>query len=237
MRALTRHEIAQRAARDVPDGAYVNLGVGIPGLVAACIDRRREVVIHSENGVLGVGPPPPKGQEDPDVCDASKKPITLLPGASIFSHSESFLMIRGGHIDLCLLGAFQVSAAGDLANWKALGSDRAPAVGGAMDLAAGAKQIWVLMEHVQKNGAPRIMKRCTYPLTAPGVVKRIYTDLSVIDVTDSGLVVREMLASMDFDELQSRTDAPLRLDPDWRPLKALLDKEIRKTPKSMPVAR
>jgi 3-oxoadipate CoA-transferase, beta subunit len=211
MRPLTRNEIAQRAARDVPDGAYVNLGVGIPGLVAACVEGPREVVFHSENGILGYGPPPPKGQEDPEVCDASKNPITLLPGASVFSHSDSFLMVRGGHLDLCMLGAFQVAAKGDLANWKTLDTTRAPSVGGAMDLAVGAKQIWVLMEHTQKNGAPRIMEKCTYPLTAAGVVNRIYTDLCVLDVTADGLLVREMVPGLGFDDLQARTDARVRL--------------------------
>ena len=220
MTALTRLEIARRAARDIPDGACVNLGVGIPGLVAGCIDDGREVLIHSENGVLGVGPPPRPGEEDPDVCDASKKPITLLAGASVFSHSESFLIIRGSHIDLCLMGAFQVSARGDLANWKTAGSERAPAVGGAMDLAMGAKRIWVLMEHVQKNGTPRILQQCTYPLTASGVVHRIYTDLSVIDVTADGLVVREMHESTSAHELQSLTGASLRFAADCRQLRA-----------------
>lgn len=223
MRQLTRPEIAQRAARDIPDGAYVNLGVGIPGLVAAAIGIDREVVLHSENGILGLGPPPLPGQEDPEVCDASKKPATLVPGASIFSHSESFLMIRGGHLDLCLLGAFQVSAAGDIANWKTVGGRRAPAVGGAMDLAVGARQVWVLMEHTQKNGSPRLMRNCTYPLTAAGVVKRVYTDLCVLDVTDGGFVVCEMIADLTLDELQSRTDAPLRVATDCRPLAAPSD--------------
>lgn len=211
MRSLSRQEIARRAARDVPEGAYVNLGIGIPGLVAGCIDDGREVVFHTENGILGYGPPPPPGQEDPEVCDASKNPVSLLPGAAIFSHNESFLMVRGGHIDLCLLGAFQVSARGDLANWKTTDKTRAPAVGGAMDLAAGAKQIWVLMEHTLKNGEPRILERCTYPLTAAGVVKRIYTDLCVLDVTPGGLVVRDIVADIGFDELQARTGAPLKL--------------------------
>lgn len=211
MRPATHYDIARRAARDLPDACYVNLGVGIPGLVAGLLDRSREIVIHSENGILGVGPPPPAGQENPEVCDASKNPITLLPGAAIFSHSESFLMVRGHHLDLALLGAFQISERGDLANWKTVGDGRPPAVGGAMDLAVGARGVWALMEHVQKDGTPRILRDCLYPLTAARVVNRIYTDLCTMDVTAEGLIVRERLESLSLEALQERTDARLRL--------------------------
>lgn len=214
MQPLNREGIARRAARDIPEGAFVNLGVGIPTLVAGCMPQGREVILHSENGILGLGPPPPKGQEDWDVVDAGKRPVTLLPGASVFSHSDSFLMIRGGHIDISLLGAFEVSERGDIANWKALGSKFAPAVGGAMDLAVGARQVWVLMEHVRKDGAARILEQCSFPLTAPAAVSRIYTDLAVLDVTPEGLVVREMIEGLHLAALQERTGARLTAAPD-----------------------
>lgn len=214
MQPLSRQGIAHRAARDIPEGAYVNLGVGIPTLVAGCMPAGREVILHSENGILGLGPPPPKGEEDWEVVDAGKRPVTLLPGAAVFSHSDSFMMIRGGHIDISLLGAFEVSERGDIANWKALGSNLAPAVGGAMDLAVGAKQVWVLMEHVRRDGVPRILERCGFPLTAPAAVSRIYTDLALIEVTPDGLVVREIVEGLDFEGLQARTGARLVLAPD-----------------------
>lgn len=220
MKPLSRDHIARRCARDIPDGAYVNLGIGLPTLVANHVPSDREVIYHSENGVLGMGPPPPPGQEDPDLINASKQYVTLLPGASIFHHTDAFIMIRGGHIDLALLGAMQVSARGDLANWSTGGETLPPAVGGAMDLAAGAKKVWVLMEHTAKDGSPKILPRCSYPLTAPEVVDRIYTDLAVIDVTGDGLLVREVLDGLGFDELQRRTAAPLTLANDWRPLTA-----------------
>lgn len=214
MQPLNREGIARRAARDIPEGSYVNLGVGIPTLVAGCMPPGREVILHSENGILGLGPPPPQGEEDWDVVDAGKRPVTLLPGASVFSHSDSFLMIRGGHIDISLLGAFEVSERGDIANWKALGSKLAPAVGGAMDLAVGAKHVWVLMEHIRKDGAARILEQCSFPLTAPSAVTRIYTDLAVLDVTPEGLVVREMVEGLDLAGLQERTGARLTAAPD-----------------------
>ena len=216
VKALKRDEIAWRAAQDVPDGAYVNLGIGIPTLVADYVPAGREMVLHSENGLLGVGPKPAPGQEDPELVNAGKELVTLVPGASIFHHTDSFAMIRGGHIDIALLGAFQVSAGGDLANWKTNDNSLAPAVGGAMDLAAGARQVWVLMEHNTREGEPRIVQRCSYPLTAPGVVNRIYTNLALIEVTDGGLVVKEIVAGLDFAGLQQRTDAKLTLAPDWR---------------------
>ena len=203
-----RHAIARRAAADLPDGAYVNLGIGLPTLVAGHTPPGREIIFHSENGLLGVGPPPPPGAEDIDLINAGKQPVTLLPGAAVFHHNDAFVMMRGGHLDYALLGGFQVSAGGDLANWSLGEATKAPAVGGAMDLAAGAKQVWVLMEHVTKTGEPRIVERCTYPLTAPGVVRRIYTDLAVIDVGVE-LVVREMADGVTFDFVQARTGVRL----------------------------
>ena len=204
-----RHAIARRAAQDLPDGAYVNLGIGLPTLVAAHMPAGREIIFHSENGLLGVGPPPPEGHEDWDLINAGKQAVTLLAGAAVFHHNDAFVMMRGGHLDYALLGGFQVSEGGDLANWITDDETKAPAVGGAMDLAAGAKQVWVLMEHTTKSGAPRIVQRCTYPLTAPGVVRRIYTELAVIDVQD-GLLVRELAAGVTFDQLQAQTGAKLR---------------------------
>ena len=203
-----RHHIARRAAHDLPDGAYVNLGIGLPTLVAGHTPPGREIIFHSENGLLGVGPPPPPGAEDIDLINAGKQPVTLLPGAAVFHHNDAFVMMRGGHLDYALLGGFQVSATGDLANWSLGEATKAPAVGGAMDLAAGAKQVWVLMEHTTKTGEPRIVERCTYPLTAPGVVRRIYTDMAVIDV-GVALVVRELADGITFEFLQARTDAKL----------------------------
>ncbi|HEX6980188.1 MAG TPA: 3-oxoacid CoA-transferase subunit B [Alphaproteobacteria bacterium] len=216
--ALSRTQIARRAAQDIPDGAYVNLGIGLPTLVANFVPKDREVIYHSENGILGMGPAPAPGTEDPDLINASKQYVTLLPGASIFHHTDAFVMMRGGHLDLALLGAFEVSRAGDLANWATLDDKTPPGVGGAMDLAAGAKAVWVLMDHTTKDGRPRIVEHCTYPLTARGVVKRIYTSLAVIDVTPDGLFVREMAPGLSFDDLQARTGAPLRLANDWRPI-------------------
>jgi 3-oxoadipate CoA-transferase beta subunit len=213
---LSREQVARRVARDVPDGAYVNLGIGLPTLVANFVPGDREVIYHSENGILGMGPAPPAGQEDLDLINASKQFVTLLPGAAICHHTDAFAMIRGGHIDLALLGAFQVSANGDLANWSTGEGGAAPAVGGAMDLAAGAASVWVLMEHTSKSGAPKIVRQCTYPLTAPRVVNRIYTNMAVIDVTRDGLVVREIAPGFDFPALQRSTDADLTLANDWR---------------------
>ena len=216
---LSRDEIARRVGRDIPDGAYVNLGIGLPTLAGNYVPAGREVIYHSENGILGVGPAPKKGQEDPDLINAGKQPITLLPGAAIFHHTDAFAMIRGGHIDLALLGAMQVGANGDLANWATNDEKFPPAVGGAMDLGAGAASVWVLMEHTTKDGAPKILERCTSPLTAAGVVDRIYTNLAVIDVADDGLIVREMVEGLDFAELQAKTGAQLRLANDWKSLR------------------
>jgi len=211
MKKLDRNQIAARVARDIPEGAYVNLGIGLPTLVANHIPKGREIILHSENGVLGIGPRPAPGQEDEDLINAGKEPVTLLPGGSYFHHSDSFGMIRGGHIDFCVLGAFQVSAAGDLANWHTGESDAIPAVGGAMDLAAGAKKVLVMMEHVTKSGGSKIVERCSYPLTGVACVNRIYTDLAVIDVRPDGLHVVEMVDGLSFEELQRLTGAPLKL--------------------------
>jgi 3-oxoadipate CoA-transferase beta subunit len=215
---LSRDQIARRVGRDIPDGAYVNLGIGLPTLAANYVPADREVVYHSENGILGLGPAPKRGEEDFDLINAGKQPVTLVRGASIFHHTDAFAMIRGGHIDLALLGAMQVAANGDLANWATGDEKFPPAVGGAMDLGAGAASVWVLMEHTTKDGEAKILERCTYPLTAAGVVDRIYTNLAVIDVTDDGLVVREMVEGLDFAELQQKTAAKLRLANDWRTL-------------------
>lgn len=212
---LSRQEIACVAAHDIPDGACVNLGIGLPTLIADYVPAGRELMLHSEQGLLGLGPAPAPGDEDYDVINAGKFPVTLLPGASVFSHSESFLMIRGGHIQIACLGAFQVGANGDLANWTVDAPGQIPGVGGAMDLAAGAEKVWVLMEHCTKDGAPRILERCTYPLTAPDCVDRIYTDLAVIDVAASGLVVRRLARGWSLDALQAVTGAPLTLAPNW----------------------
>ncbi len=220
MNQLSRRQIAWRAAQDIRDGAYVNLGIGLPTLVSDFIPKDREVVLHSENGILGMGPAPKKGEEDPDLINAGKGLTTLIPGGAFFHHNDAFLMIRGGHIDIALLGAYEVSEKGDLANWTVEDPSTPPGVGGAMDLAAGAKEIRILLEHNTKEGAPRIRKQCQYPLTAPGVVKRIYTNLAVIDVTPDGLVAREIVQGLDFAGLQDKTEARLMLANDWRMLEA-----------------
>ena len=207
---LNRRQIAWRAAQDLADGAYVNLGIGLPTMVADFIPTDREIVLHSENGILGVGPAPGDNEIDWDLINAGKQPITLVTGGSYVHHTDSFLMIRGGHLDLALLGAFEVSEEGDLANWTTDDPSFPPGVGGAMDLAVGAKEIRVLVEHTTRTGAPRIRRRCGLPLTAAGVVRRIYTDLAVIDVTAGGLVVREIVEDVDFPTLQARTEAVLR---------------------------
>jgi 3-oxoadipate CoA-transferase beta subunit len=194
---------------------YVNLGVGIPTLVADFATDEREIMFQSENGILGVGPAAKPGLEHDNIVNANEQKVTLRPGGSFFSHSESFMMIRGGHIDLALLGAFEVSINGDLANWATPMRNEPPAVGGAMDLVAGAKEIWVLMQHCTRNGHPKIVTKCSYPLTGINVVRRIFTDLSVISVTASGLVVNEIVDGMSLEELQARTAAPLSLAVDW----------------------
>lgn len=220
MTPLSRRQIAWRAAQDLPDGAYVNLGIGLPTLVSDYIPEGREVVFHSENGVLGLGPAPAPGEEDPDLINAGRGLVTIVPGGAIVHHNDAFLIIRGGHLDYSLLGAFQVSAAGDLANWATDDPTFPPGLGGAMDLAVGAKEVRVLIEHTTKDGRPRLVARCTYPLTAARCVKRIYTNLAVLDVTEAGFVVREMVAGLDAPTLQRLTDAPLAFAPDCGVLKA-----------------
>lgn len=217
---LTREQVAWRIAQDMADGSFVNLGIGQPELVANFLPEDREIIFHSENGILGMGPEPAPGEEDEELINAGKKPITLVPGGAIFDHADSFAMIRGGHIDACVLGAFQVAQNGDLANWSIGGTGRVPAVGGAMDLAVGAKRVLVMTDHRTKKGEPKLVENCTYPLTGTGVVNTVYTDLAVIDVTPEGFLVRERIQDMPFEELQNRTGARLTLANDWRPLTA-----------------
>jgi 3-oxoadipate CoA-transferase beta subunit len=217
---LSRDQVAWRVAQDIEDGAYVNLGIGQPELVANHVAADREVVFHSENGILGMGKEPAPGEEDEELINAGKKPVTLVPGGSFFHHADSFAMVRGGHIDICVLGAFQVSAAGDLANWSTGQPGAIPAVGGAMDLAAGAKRVFVMMNHCTKDGEAKIVARCAYPLTGQRVVTTIYTDLAVVDVAPDGLVAREIVDGLDFAELADRTAAPIRLANDWRRIAA-----------------
>lgn len=209
MKRFTRDEIAQRVARDIPEGAYVNLGIGLPTLVANHLDPARDIFLHSENGLLGMGPAPAPGEEDEDLINAGKQPVTLLTGGAYFHHGDSFAMMRGGHLDICVLGAFQVAQNGDLANWHTGAPDAIPAVGGAMDLAVGARSVFVMMEHQTKTGESKIVEQCTYPLTGIGCVSRIYTDLAVIDVTPQGLRVREMAEGLSFDALQTITGVAL----------------------------
>lgn len=213
---LGRRDIARLVAADIEDGAYVNLGIGIPTQVAAFLPPGRDVILHTENGIVGMGPGDPGAPLDLDLINASKEAVTLLPGASITDHVVSFAMMRGGHLDLTVLGAFQVSEKGDLANWDTGAADTIPAVGGAMDLVAGARQVYITMEHVTKDGRPKIVRECTYPLTGAGVVDRIYTDLAILDVTPAGMQVRAMVAGLPFEELQTLTDCPLTLAPGWR---------------------
>ena len=209
MKRLTRDQMAARVAQDIPDGAVVNLGIGMPTMVAAHLPSGREIVLHTENGLLGMGPPPAAGEEDPDLINAGKQPVTTLPGASFFHHADSFAMMRGGHLDFCVLGGFQVAQNGDLANWHTGEPDAIPAVGGAMDLAIGAKKVFVMMEHLTKAGVSKLVEKCTYPLTGLGCVSRVYTDLAVVDVTPSGFVVREMVEGLSLEELTRLSGLPL----------------------------
>ena len=201
----TRDEIAQRVAADIPDGAVVNLGIGLPTQVANHVPAGREILLHSENGVLGIGPAPAAGEEDFDLINAGKQPVTLLPGGSYFHHTDSFAMMRGGHLDICVLGAFQVAGNGDLANWHTGAPDAIPAVGGAMDLAIGAKKTVVMMEHCTKTGEPKLVRQCSYPLTGVACVSRIYTDLAVIDLSTGSAQVLEMAPGLSLDALQALT--------------------------------
>lgn len=204
-----REQMAERAAQDIPNGAYVNLGIGIPEKVVRYVPEGREVIYHTENGLLGMGDAPEEGQEDPELINAGKKLVTAIPGASYFHHADSFAMIRGNHIDICVLGAMQVAENGDLANWSTGNPDAIPAVGGAMDLVAGVKTINVITQHVTNKGYPKLVEKCTFPLTGVNVVKRIYTDLAVIDVTPEGFKVVELAPGVDFDYVQERTGCTL----------------------------
>ena len=209
MQKLSRAQMAARVAQDIPDGAYVNLGIGLPTLVANHLPTGREIILHSENGILAMGPAPAEGQEDDDLINAGKQAVTLLTGGAFFHQADSFGMMRGGHLDFCVLGAFQVSVAGDLANWHTGLPDAIPAVGGAMDLAVGAKQVFVMMEHLTREGVSKIVETCSYPLTGIACVNRIYTDLAVLDVTQEGLRVREICGSLSFEELLKLSGVPL----------------------------
>ncbi len=206
-------EMAQNVARDIPDGSYVNLGIGMPEMVAGFIPEGREVIYHTENGLLGMGAVAFPGTEDPELVNAGKKYVTAIPGAAYFHHADSFAMIRGGHIDICVLGAYQISEEGDLANWSTGEADDIPAVGGAMDLVAGVETIFVITKHTTKTGEPKIIKDCTYPLTGKNVVSCIYTDLAIIDVKDKKLVVRKLAPGVSFEELQQQTGAVLYPNP------------------------
>jgi len=206
---LGRTGMAARAAQDIPGGWYVNLGIGIPTLVADHVPAEREVIFHSENGILGVGPAPAKHKENPWLINASSQRVSLHPGGSFFDHAMSFAIVRGQHLDLCVLGGFQVAETGDLANWAQSAEAGTGQIGGAMDLAVGAKQVWVIMEHTTKSGEARLLKRCTYPLTAPRCVTRVYTSLAVLDVAERGFVVRDIIPGLSFEELQTRTEAKL----------------------------
>jgi 3-oxoadipate CoA-transferase beta subunit len=210
MNRWSRDQMAQRVAADIPDGAVVNLGIGLPTLVANFLPPDREVILHSENGVLGMGPAPPAGKEDYDLINAGKSPVTLLPGGCFFHHADSFAMMRGGHLDICVLGAFQVSVRGDLANWATGEAGAIPAVGGAMDLAIGARQTFVMMEHLTKRGDSKLVQECSYPLTGLACVSCVYTDLAVIEVTAGGLQAVELIDGLSYDELVRLSGVPIR---------------------------
>jgi 3-oxoadipate CoA-transferase beta subunit len=210
MKRFTRDEIAQRVARDIPEGCYVNLGIGLPTLVANHLEPSKDIFLHSENGILGMGPAPAPGTEDGDLINAGKQPVTLLTGGVYFHQADSFAIMRGGHLDICVLGAFQVSRNGDLANWHTGAPEAIPAVGGAMDLASGARRVFVMMEHQTKTGQSKIVDQCTYPLTGVACVSRIYTDLAVIDIVDGELLVRDMAEGLTLNELATLSGVPLR---------------------------
>ena len=208
---LTNAQIAWRAAQDLPDGAYVNLGIGFPEMIAKFKPQGREVVYHTENGILDFGEAPPAGEEDWDLINAGKKAVTLNPGASFFHHADSFAMVRGGHLDVAVLGAYEVAENGDLANWST-GPGSVPAVGGAMDLVHGAKQVWVVTDHTTKDGKPKLLKQCRLPLTGVGCVTTVFTSLAVIDIVGGHFLLREKLPGMSLDELQALTEATLRVN-------------------------
>ena len=207
----SKEQLAQRVAQDIHDGAYVNLGIGMPTLVANHLPAGIEVILHSENGILGMGPAPAAGQEDYDLINAGKQPVTMLAGGAYFHHADSFAMMRGGHLDICVLGAFQVSATGDLANWHTGEVDAIPAVGGAMDLAIGAKQTWVMMDLLTKQGQSKLVAKCSYPLTGIGCVKRVYTDLATLACSPSGLRVIDMVPGLSLEALSQLIGLPLAL--------------------------
>ncbi len=211
MNKLSREQMAARVARDIPEGAYVNLGIGLPTTVANFLPADKEIFLQSENGLLGMGPAPAPGREDPDLINAGKQPVTLLTGGCYFHHADSFAMMRGGHLDICVLGAFQVSAHGDLANWSTGAADAIPAVGGAMDLAIGAKQVFVMMDLFTKKGESKLVAECSYPLTGLRCVSRVYTDVAVFDLDADGATVLEMVEGMDIEQLRELTGLPLAL--------------------------
>jgi 3-oxoadipate CoA-transferase beta subunit len=208
---LSNAQIAWRAAQDIADGAYVNLGIGFPEMVARYQPPGRQAIFHTENGILNFGEAPPVGEEDWDLINAGKRPVTLKLGASFFHHADSFAMVRGGHLDVAILGAYQVAQSGDLANWR-VGSKGVPAVGGAMDLVHGAKQVFVITEHVTKNGEPKLVARCTFPLTGVGCITRVYTSHAIVDIVKGHFVLREKLAAISMEELQAMTGAPLHVE-------------------------
>ncbi|MCY4517872.1 MAG: 3-oxoacid CoA-transferase subunit B [Acidimicrobiaceae bacterium] len=207
---LTREQIAERAAQDIADGSYVNLGIGMPELIAQFVPEGREIVLHTENGLLGMGPAPTPDAVDVELINAGKKPVTANPGASYFHHADSFAIVRGGHLDLCVLGAMEVAANGDLANWSTGRDDAIPAVGGAMDLVSGVRTVRVMTTHCTRDGTPKLVEKCSYPLTGAEVVSRIYTDLAVVDVTPDGFALIETAPGVSFDDVAARTGAPLR---------------------------
>ena len=215
-RGLSEAAMARRVAADIPDGAYVNLGIGLPTLVADAVEPGKEIIYHSENGILGMGPAPAEGEGDPELINAGKQLVTLLPGGCYFHHTDAFMMMRGGHIDVTVLGAFQVSERGDLANWRTDDVLHPPAVGGAMDLAVGARRVLVMTTHTTRDGRPKLLPHCTYPLTAARVVDRVYTDLAVLDIAPDGFLVREMAPGLTRDELQGLTAAQLGFADDVR---------------------
>lgn len=211
MNRLSREQMAARVARDIPEGAYVNLGIGLPTTVANFLPADKEIFLQSENGLLGMGPAPAAGEEDPDLINAGKQPVTLLTGGCYFHHADSFAMMRGGHLDICVLGAFQVSAQGDLANWSTGAADAIPAVGGAMDLAIGAKQVFVMMDLLTKQGQSKLVDTCSYPLTGLRCVSRVYTDVAVFDLGEEGARVLEMVDGVSLAQLRELTGLPLQM--------------------------